>query len=190
MKARSAKDREIEIKLPLADANTGKKLLRQAGFRVSKSRIFEVNIVFDTPDRTLMSAGRLLRVRHLKNKGVLTAKGPADDGGKHKSREEIETAVDDPAAMGHILERLGYQQAFRYEKFRTEFARALETGVATLDETPIGAFFELEGPPRWIDRTARSLGFTAAQYITSSYGRLYFEFCQARGIEPSNMVFS
>jgi adenylate cyclase, class 2 len=61
--------------------------------------------------------------------------------------------------------------------------------MATVDETPIGVFLELEGLPRWVDRIARVLGFSAADYITLSYGRLYIEACAARGIAPTNMVF-
>jgi hypothetical protein len=34
-----------------------------------------------------------------------------------------------------------------------------------LDETPAGVFLELEGPSRWIDRTARRLGFAESDYL-------------------------
>ncbi len=63
------------------------------------------------------------------------------------------------------------------------------TGVATLDETPVGVYLELEGTPNWIDRMARKLGFDEAAYITASYGRLYLEWCKAHEINPSNMIF-
>ena len=58
-----------------------------------------------------------------------------------------------------------------------------------LDETPIGDFLELEGPPRWIARAARALGRSPADYITASYGSLYLQHCQAKGVKPSHMVF-
>ena len=48
---------------------------------------------------------------------------------------------------------------------------------------------ELEGAPAWIDRTARKLGFSEKDYITSSYGRLYLEWCAGERREPGNMVF-
>jgi hypothetical protein len=54
---------------------------------------------------------------------------------------------------------------------------------------PIGTYLELEGAPRWIDRTARALGFGPPDYITASYGRLYLEWCAREGREPSHMVF-
>jgi adenylate cyclase class 2 len=78
---------------------------------------------------------------------------------------------------------------FRYEKYRAEYRRQGSSGVATVDETPIGTYLELEGNARWIDRTAKQLGFTQEQYITASYGSLYLEWCQARGVKPGNMVF-
>ena len=84
---------------------------------------------------------------------------------------------------------LGFHETFRYEKYRTEFAREGEPGIATLDETPIGVYMELEGPSRWIDRTAKTLGFARGAYITASYGQLYTEWCESRGIKPSNMRF-
>jgi adenylate cyclase class 2 len=180
---------ENEIKLALPDAAIARRLLRQAGFRVAKSRVFEANTVLDTPARDIINAGRLLRLRQVRGQGTLTYKGPALGGHRHKSREEIETRLDDPASAQRIFEYLGYRPVFRYEKFRTEFHRSGEPGVAQVDETPIGLFLELEGPPRWIDRTARALGFAPADYIVKSYGRLYIEFCQARGVPPKDMVF-
>ena len=182
-------DRENEIKLAVADAPSGRRLLHAAGFRVHKPRVFESNFVFDTSEFAILHGGALLRLRQVKKHGVLTYKGPADEGGLHKSRQEVESEVADPAAVRFILERLGYRQAFRYDKFRTEFKRPGEAGEATLDETPIGVFLELEGSPTWVDRTARKLGFSPADYITRSYGRLYTEFCETRGIPRANMVF-
>jgi adenylate cyclase, class 2 len=58
-----------------------------------------------------------------------------------------------------------------------------------VDETPIGNYLELEGPPRWIDQTARLLGFTHADYITRSYGYLYLAYCRERRIRPKDMLF-
>jgi adenylate cyclase class 2 len=90
--------------------------------------------------------------------------------------------------LAAILARLGFERMFRYEKYRTEFRRG-RTGVVTLDETPIGTYLELEGEPTWIDRTARLLGFTEADYITLSYGQLYLDRCARQGSKAGDMVF-
>jgi adenylate cyclase class 2 len=50
-------------------------------------------------------------------------------------------------------------------------------------------YLELEGPPGWIDRTARQMGFSEEHYITLSYARLYLDWCRKNRVKPSNMVF-
>jgi adenylate cyclase class 2 len=179
--------RETEIKLPAADAATARRLLRPAGFRVSRRRVFEANTVFDTPDTILRASQRLLRVREAGGVITLTYKGPPAVG-RHKSREELELELSAAAPMAAILDRLGFRPVFRYEKYRTEYRQPGRAGVATVDETPVGVFLELEGQPRWIDRTARALGFGEADYITASYGRLYLEWCQRNGVAPGDML--
>ena len=63
-----------------------------------------------------------------------------------KSREERETAVEDPEAVRAILARLGYRPLFRYQKYRESWThRGQEVEV---DETPIGVFLEIEGDAR------------------------------------------
>jgi adenylate cyclase class 2 len=179
--------REIEIKLAVPDIREARRRLRAAGFRISTRRVFERNDVFDTPGGAIRRSGRLVRVRQAGRTATLTYKGRADVS-RHKSREEIETGLSDARAMAAIFERLGLVPSFRYEKFRTEY-RKPGGGMATLDETPIGVFLELEGSPRWIDDTARKLGFRTSDYITSSYGGLYLDWSRRHGAKPSQMVF-
>jgi len=181
-------NREVEIKLRVSSAPAARRILLAAGFRVEKRRIFEDNIVFDTADLALRRAGKLLRVREAGRDALVTYKGPAAPG-KHKSREELEVAVSDGPKTALALERLGFSPVFRYQKYRTEYARTRERGVVTLDETPIGCFLEIEGAPRWIDRTARQLGFQESDYITGSYGGLYLALRQQLPGLPADMVF-
>ena len=100
-------------------------------------------------------------------------KSPAAIGGRHKSREELEIEISDAGTALAILENLGFHRVFRYQKYRTEYSQPGARGVVTLDETPIGCYLEVEGSPRWIDRTARKLGFSEKHYITASYGALF-----------------
>lgn len=179
---------ETEIKLAAADAASARRLLRAAGFRVSRARVFESNHVFDTEELMLRRSSRLLRVRTAGRRVTVTFKGPPLPA-RHKVREELETVVEDARAMRAIFQELGYHPVFRYEKYRTEFRPPRGGGIAVLDETPIGVYLELEGGPTWIDRTARKLGFGERDYITASYGRLYLDWCQSRGRTPGDMVF-
>ena len=184
----SRRTHEIEIKLALRDARSGRKMLRDAGFEVTHKRVFEANTILDTEERGLRAASCLLRVREAGAVATLTYKG-VPQAGRHKSREELEVTVSNAAAMQAIAERLGYRRVFRYEKYRTEYEQPGRAGVAMLDETPVGVFLELEGTPAWIDRTARRLGFHESDYLTSSYGRLYLEWCAAHGRIPGDMTF-
>jgi adenylate cyclase class 2 len=179
---------EVEIKLRVGNAGTARRIVRGAGFGVLRRRVFEDNVVFDTAELTLRLTGRLLRVRHAGPGSTLTYKGPPTPG-KHKSREELEIEISDAREAARILDRLGFAAMFRYQKYRTEYARPRERGIVTLDETPIGCFLEVEGVPRWIDRTARRLGFREADYITMSYAALYRQYCEAHCVEPTDMVF-
>jgi adenylate cyclase class 2 len=179
---------ETEIKLPVKDLAEIRLRVERAGFTVAKPRVFEANDLYDTPDQRFRSSDEILRVRQVGDSGVITfkAKGTA---GRHKSRAEIETGLDDPTAMRAILQRCGFKKSFRYEKYRTEYRRRDDPGVLVVDETPIGNFLELEGPPEWIDRVAPEVGFAESDYITKSYGALYIESCRAAGKPLANMVF-
>jgi adenylate cyclase class 2 len=179
---------ETEIKLAVPDVAAARKLLRATGFKVSRRRVFESNLIFDTPRLTLRRASTLLRLRQAGGLVTVTYKGKPLVG-KHKSREELELTVGDPATMDAIFERLGYRPVFRYDKYRTEYRLDRGAGMATLDETPVGTYLELEGSPAWIDRLARRMGFDEQDYITASYARLYLEWCRKKRVKAANMVF-
>ena len=115
-------------------------------------------------------------------------------GRRYKIREELEARLDDPEQLRQILEALGLRGWFRYEKYRTSYqppagqrwAAGLEV---ELDETPIGVFLELEGPPEAIDHAARLLGYGPADYITKSYLALYLDQCRKSGAPAGDMLF-
>jgi len=179
---------ETEIKLAVGNAVEARRMLRAAGFVVHKRRVFEANAVYDTAEMGLRTTGRLLRLREAAQVYTLTYKGVATPA-RHKSREEQELVVPDAQVMKAILQGIGFQPMFRYEKYRTEFKLPGTRGIATIDETPIGVYMELEGAGTWIDRMARRLKFSELDYITASYGALYASWCRDQGVEPGNMVF-
>jgi adenylate cyclase class 2 len=184
---------ETEIKLRVEGAGkTGvaeaRALLRRHRFAITTPRVFEQNLVLDDARGSLRERGLLLRVRGAGKLTTCTFKG-VETPGRHKSREEREFRANDLESCVAVFTALGFPEAFRYEKYRTEFARAGEPGHVTLDETPIGVFMELEGPARWIDRTAKDLGFPMTAYITDSYGKLYENWCEANKVTPKDMRF-
>ncbi len=130
-------------------------------------------------------------------RGILTFKSPAEGGtaaqpfgSRYKTRQEIELGIERPERAEQILERLGYRAWFRYEKVRTSFRLpGLPRLVVELDETPVGVFWELEGPPEAIDRAARVLGFGPGDYLTASYYELFLAERERVGLGAEAMVF-
>ena len=58
-----------------------------------------------------------------------------------------------------------------------------------IDETPIGDYAELEGPPAWIDSTLTSLDIDPAICLTDSYGRLFSAWKERTGSPVENLTF-
>lgn len=205
--------REIEIKLRVEDIVEFRRTLKKLGARAvmgNGGRVHELNVIFDTQEKKLAKRGELLRIRketsdrkagrgsarNAEESTVTFKRRPEGKGGKgrHKVQEEIESRVEDGDALTMIFEGLGYRPWFRYEKFRTKFQlskgkRWAKGLVIDLDETPIGTFVELEGPPQAIDRTAKELGYSKRDYIVTNYLVLYREECRRRGEKPGDMVF-
>ncbi len=179
---------ETEIKLRVRDVAQGRQLLRRAGFRIVRRRLFEANVIFDDQALRLRTGKCLLRIRRCGRRAILTYKHTPVPG-RHKSREELETAIERPDTLEAILRRLDLTPVFRYDKYRTEYGRGDGGGMVTLDETPIGVFLELEGAPEWIDSVAVELGFALSDYILASYASLHMEYCRERGLTPRDMLF-
>ena len=182
-----ARPKEIEIKFVAPDLRALRSRLRNLGFRLVTPRTREMNVLYDLPGHPLRTRGQLLRLRRYGDKWTLThkARGVA---GRHKSREETETVVDNGPRMHRILLSLGFLPSFRYEKFRSEWTD--DHGHVVLDETPIGNLGEIEGPARWIDRTAAALGIDRKDYMTSSYAELFSQWKQRTGSKADEMTFA
>ncbi len=179
---------EVEVKISLPSAARGRAALKSGGFRILHRRVFEQNIVLDDENGSVKARNLLLRVRTAGKIVTCTFKGK-EIPGAHKRREEREFQASDLDQCLALFKGIGFEPSLRYEKFRTEYQRTGEPGLVTLDETPIGVFMELEGPARWIDHTAKSLGFSRNDYITLSYGRLFEQWCAEHEVESRNMSF-
>ena len=188
MRRMDPSNREIEIKLRFESPERARALVEALGARRLRPRTFEDNAVYDDRAGSFERAGRLLRLRRTGDRALLTYKERPDDEdpvGRHKVREEIETAVHDFEAMREMLARLGYRVVYRYQKYRASYE--LDGVEISLDETPLGCFVELEGEPDAIDRVAARLGRGPDAYITSTYRDLHREAAGAEG-EPGDLL--
>ncbi len=164
--------RETEVKLRVSELDPVRESLRRLGAQRSRERHLEDNVLFEDAGGSLRERGTVLRLRRTPGKGLLTFKGPRQLEGGVKSREELETTVEDPGALETILRRLGYRPVFRYQKYRESWSyRGQEI---ELDETPIGSFLEIEGDLDGIHTVAGLLGFSPRDYVSESYVGLFF----------------
>jgi adenylate cyclase class 2 len=188
---------EIELKFPVADPEALQARLPRLGFHLETPRTFEHNTLFDTPARDLRAKRQILRLREYGGIHTLTHKRIDDDNSdttRYKIRIETETTVSDPHALAEIFAQLGYQPAFIYEKYRTEYSifdpATNTTPHLVIDETPIGTYAELEGPTDWIDRTVATLGIDPATCLTDSYGKLFLDWKQRTGSPAEHLTFA
>ena len=178
--------KEIEIKFRIENLPALTRALKQAGFKQITPSTHEMNALYDLPGQRLRKRGELLRLRKYGEKWVLTHKAKGTVG-RHKVRAELETKVENGQQMDAVLRALGFAPTFRYEKYRAEWSDG--AGHVVVDETPIGNFGEIEGPPRWIDRTARALGIARSDYITDTYAPMFFAWKRRTHSAATEMTF-
>ena len=58
-----------------------------------------------------------------------------------------------------------------------------------LDETPLGCYVELEGPPDQIDRAAEAMGMSPDRYVLETYRELQEKRAREHGTEAGDLVF-
>jgi len=177
---------EIEIKFRIKDMKALVQSLKRSGFRLQTPPTHEVNSLYDLPGQKLRKKGALLRLRKYGDEWILTHKAKGKSG-RHKTRVELETRVENGKQMDAILRSLGFAPTFAYEKYRAEWSD--KTGHVVLDQTPLGDIGEIEGPPRWIDRTAKTLGIARTDYITQTYADLFFTWKRQTRSSAESMTF-
>lgn len=177
---------EREIKLRFASPEEARAAVLTTGATPLRGRRLQDDCLLDTPDGALRARGSVLRVRIESGRSLITFKGPVRPGDK-KVRDELETVVGNGPLTLSILEELGFQPWFRYQKYREEFS--IGDVIIAVDETPVGTFVELEGGDQGINDTAEALGCGPGDYLLDSYRGLYYEHCRQRGVAVTDMVF-
>src|SRR5688500_5310465 len=113
---------EIEAEMRVDDLDAVRKRLRKLGAR-RVGDYLETNSFFDRARQTLLKRGAGLRLRGLRDirtgklEHLLTYKGKLQRG-RLKTREEIQSTVEDFAEMKTLLERVGFKPMLQFEKKR------------------------------------------------------------------------
>ncbi|MFQ5615094.1 MAG: class IV adenylate cyclase [Anaerolineales bacterium] len=179
---------EIEVKFCLADLPALESRLQSLGAELTKPRVHEYNLRFDTPEGDLIRSNQVLRLRRdAKTTVTYKAPGVIQDGAS--SRREINLTVGNFEAAKAVFEALGYQVNFIYEKYRATY-RFADVEVV-LDETPLGNFVEIEGPNgSAIQSAAARLGLDWAARSIKSYLALFYLVRIALGASFRDMTFA
>jgi adenylate cyclase class 2 len=183
---RSPSGRETEVKFLVRDLATIENRLGQFGATLLRARTYEVNLRFDTPDRTLQQSARVLRLRRDTNTWI-TYKGSGQEQDGIISREEIEIEVGAFETAQNLLEALGFEVIFIYEKYRTIYN--FEENQVMLDELPYGCFIEIEGEPPAIRNAAQLLQLKWRAALATSYHGLFQRLAEARKLSFRDLTF-
>lgn len=184
---------EIEAKMKLRDPAAMEHRLVEAGAEL-RAKLLETNTFFDTPQRSLKSADRGLRVRVEQDTGagtsrvVITHKGPRAHG-KLKSRAETELEVSSAEDAARLLGVLGFEAVLGFEKKRTRWV--LDGCHVAMDTVPyVGDFIEVEGPTDKAVLDVRDkLGLADEPLIRASYIAMISTYLDEHNLRLRHVAF-
>ena len=177
---------EREVKIRFSDPDLARSSLARIGAVRLRPRRLQDDTLFDTADSALRARRSVVRLRREPDRAFVTFKGPVQPG-PMKMREEQETEVADAEVIRRVLQELGLQAWFRYQKFREEFQAP--GVIIALDETPIGTYLEIEGSEEGILTVTDALGCSPPDFILDSYRGLFLKFAQANDVRERDMLF-
>ncbi len=154
--------------------------------RLVQPRTLEVNLRFDNARHDLQQTGQVLRLRQ-DTAARLTYKGDSRSVGGALSRKEIEFTVGDFELARQLVEALGFQVVFHYEKYRTTYE--LEDTLIMLDELPYGDFVEIEGDVERLRGIAEKLSLDWKAAIPVSYHALFERLSKKRDFGFNDLSF-
>ncbi len=159
---------EVEVKFFVPDLVAFRERLLAAGAELTKPRIYERNVRFDTADERLYKELSLLRLRQ-DTAVTLTYKGTPENlpDSEAKVREELEVQVSNFDTLSEIFQRLGFAPMQVYEKYRETFQ--WQDVEIVLDELPYGNFIELEGEEGGIKTAVAHLNLNWQDRIVGNY---------------------
>jgi adenylate cyclase class 2 len=151
---------EVELKSVVDDVDRRRANVERAGaVLVYAGRLEDRR--WDTADRALLAKDHVLRVRTYRSDAGVRAeldwKGPTRREGGYKLRDELETKVGDPDALGEILTALGYEVSIAIDREIVQYD--LEGTMIRFERYPrMDDLVEVEGEPADIERAIAILG--------------------------------
>ena len=151
---------EVELKSVVDDVERRRANVERAGATLVYAGRLE-DRRWDTPDRALFAKDHVLRVRTYRTdagaRAQLDWKGPTRREGGYKLRDELETAVGDPDALGDILSALGYEVSIAIDREIVQYD--LAGTMIRFERYPrMDDLVEVEGEPEEIERAIGILG--------------------------------
>jgi len=178
---------EIESKFYVRNLPAIAARLKAAGASCIAERQIETNLRFDDAQSRLQAEHKALRLRRYDDIRLTFKSGKSRQNGV-ATRQEIEITVSNFDEARALLEGLGFQVVFIYEKYRAMYE--LDAVSITLDELPFGSFVEIEAEsPTEISRLARVLGLNPAAASAESYQGLFHHLQTTRGLTARDLTF-
>jgi len=177
---------ETEIKFYLADPAAIRRRILELGAE-SRGRMFESNVRFEDPGRTLQRNKSLLRLRRDRKVKLTYKSTPPQENSQFKIMKELEVEVNDFDTMHLILEAVGFHREQVYEKWRETLV--LEQTQFCLDSMPYGEFLEIEGKQRDIVDFAAQLGLPWDRRILLNYLQIFEILREKLNLNFSDVTF-
>jgi adenylate cyclase class 2 len=166
---------EVEVKA-LARPDTRQRILDLGGVYLKTEN--HRDLYFNSPLQDFQQSDEALRIRVKEGGASLTYKGPKLDS-ETKSRMELTVGVEDPQALEHVLNALGFVRAGEVRKQRAKYR--LGDLTLALDEVEgLGSFLEIEarGGDDWEGRRREVLDLLGKLGLGGSIRISYLEMLQ------------
>jgi predicted adenylyl cyclase CyaB len=179
--------REVELKAVVDDVSTARKLLEQAGAKLSfEGRLSDRR--YDVESRELSQRDEVLRVRRYQGTGASKTyfdwKGPTESQDVYKIREEISTLIEDFDSLEEILARLGFVIAMEIDRDIAQYELA---GATIRFETypRMDVLVEVEGQPDSIENAIEVLGLARGKFTSDRLAAFVGRFEQRTGVRAA-----
>ena len=161
---------ETELKAVVDDLALRRRLVEQGGGALEKEGYLQ-DRRWDTDAESYRARDHVLRIRVFSGRpgkeATLEWKGPTRSEHGYKQREEIGTAVGDPAALSEMMERLGLQVTRTIDRDIVQFK--LRGATVRFESYPrMDVLVEVEGTAAEIEEAIAVIGLPRDAYTSDS----------------------